>query len=186
MIRKSLIALIAAMLPLVSCVKEEQKTEILLNLEQVSLTEGETLQLTVAVSASSSTSSIEWSSLNEKVAVVKDGLVTAVNPGETWIYASLGDVKEGCLVRVGELVVMHRIYLCRLVVPTIHHILVLGVVVVEEDVTIKFCPLASTPPIRVVHRKDLGRGYARLTVYRECRGGIRTICRTRHRDTLVG
>ena len=46
MIRKSLIALIAAMLPLVSCVKEEQKTEILLNLEQVSLTEGETLQLT--------------------------------------------------------------------------------------------------------------------------------------------
>lgn len=102
MIRKSLIALIAAMLPLVSCVKEEQKTEILLNLEQVSLTEGETLQLTVAVSASSSASSIEWSSLNEKVAVVKDGLVTAVNPGETWIYASLGDIKEGCLVRVVE------------------------------------------------------------------------------------
>ena len=102
MIRKSLIALIAVMLPLVSCVKEEQKTEILLNLEQVSLTEGETLQLTAAVTASSSASSIEWSSLNEKVAVVKDGLVTAVNPGETWIYASLGDIKEGCLVRVVE------------------------------------------------------------------------------------
>ena len=102
MIRKSLIALIAAMLPLVSCVKEEQKTEILLNLEQVSLTEGETLQLTAAVTASSSASSLEWSSLNEKVAVVKDGLVTAVNPGETWIYASLGDIKEGCLVRVVE------------------------------------------------------------------------------------
>lgn len=102
MIRKSLIALIAAMLPLVSCVKEEQKTEVLLNLSQVSLTEGETLQLTAAVTASSSASSLEWSSLNEKVAVVKDGLVTAVNPGETWIYASLGDVKEGCLVRVVE------------------------------------------------------------------------------------
>ena len=102
MIRKSLIALIAAMLPLVSCVKEELRTEVQLNLSQVSLTEGETLQLTAAVSASSSASSIEWSSLNEKVAVVKDGLVTAVNPGETWIYASLGDVKEGCLVRVVE------------------------------------------------------------------------------------
>ena len=102
MIRKSLIALIAAMLPLVSCVKEEQKTEVQLNLSQVSLTEGETLQLTAAVTASSSASSLEWSSLNEKVAVVKDGLVTAVNPGETWIYASLGDVKEGCLVRVVE------------------------------------------------------------------------------------
>ena len=102
MIRKSLIALIAAMLPLVSCVKEEQKTEVQLNLSQVSLTEGETLQLTAAVTASSSASSIEWSSLNEKVAVVKDGLVTAVNPGETWIYASFGDIKEGCLVRVVE------------------------------------------------------------------------------------
>lgn len=102
MIRKSLIALIAAILPLVSCVKEEQKAEIQLNLSQVSLTEGETLQLTAAVSASSSASSIEWSSLNEKVAVVKDGVVTAVNPGETWVYASLGDVKEGCLVRVVE------------------------------------------------------------------------------------
>ena len=106
MIRKSLIALIAAMLPLVSCVKEEQKTEVLLNLSQVSLTEGETLQLTAAVTASSSASSLEWSSLNEKVAVVKDGLVTAVNPGETWIYASLGDVKEGCLVRVVEQTVL--------------------------------------------------------------------------------
>ena len=102
MIRKSLIALIAAILPLVSCVKEDPRTELQLNLSQVSLTEGETLQLTAAVSASSSASSIEWSSLNEKVAVVKDGLVTAVNPGETWIYASLGDVKEGCLVRVVE------------------------------------------------------------------------------------
>ena len=101
MIRKSLIALIAAILPLVSCVKEEQKTEVQLNLSQVSLTEGETLQLTAAVSASSA-STLEWSSLNDKVAVVKDGLVTAVNPGETWIYASLGDVKEGCLVRVVE------------------------------------------------------------------------------------
>ena len=101
MIRKSLIALIAALLPLVSCVKEEQKTEVQLNLSQVSLTEGETLQLTAAVSASSA-STLEWSSLNEKVAIVKDGLVTAVNPGETWIYASRGDIKEGCLVRVVE------------------------------------------------------------------------------------
>ncbi len=102
MIRKSLISLIAAILPLVSCVKEEQKTEILLNLSQVSLTEGETLQLTAAVSSSSSAPSLEWSSLNEKVAVVKDGLVTAINPGETWIYASFGDVREGCLVGVVE------------------------------------------------------------------------------------
>ena len=102
MIRKSLISLIAAILPLVSCVKEEQKTEILLNLSQVSLTEGETVQLTAAVSSSSSAPSLEWSSLNEKVAVVKDGLVTAINPGETWIYASFGDVREGCLVGVVE------------------------------------------------------------------------------------
>lgn len=102
MIRKSLFALFAAILPLLSCVKEEQKTEILLNLSQVSLTEGETVKLTAAVSASSATSSLEWSSLNEKVAVVADGLVTAVNPGETWIYASLGEVKEGCLVKVAE------------------------------------------------------------------------------------
>jgi hypothetical protein len=49
MIRKSLIALIAAILPLVSCVKEEPRTELQLNLSQVSLTEGETLQLTAAV-----------------------------------------------------------------------------------------------------------------------------------------
>ena len=101
MIRKSLIMLLAAILPLASCVKEQAQTEILLNLSQVSLVEGETIVLTAAVSPSSE-SSVQWVSVDEKVAKVENGVVTAVNPGETWVYASFGQVKEGCLIRVVE------------------------------------------------------------------------------------
>lgn len=42
---------------------------------------------------------IKWTSENEKVATVKNGLVTAVGEGMTTVYAEYADVKLSCIIR---------------------------------------------------------------------------------------
>ena len=69
---------------------------------------------------------------------------------------------------------MNGIYLRRSIVPTVHRILVFGIAMIEEDISIKLRTIAFTPSIRVTNREYLGRSNARLAIYRERRRGVRT------------
>lgn len=99
-IRKSLIAGMAALVCLASCKKEKELTDIQLNLSEVILSEGDTLILTAGVKPDADSLLLEWSTLDTTVAVVSDGIVKAVASGETYILASVGTVSKGCLVTV--------------------------------------------------------------------------------------
>ena len=101
MIKKLIMIIVAAVL-CASCVNEEKPIDLQLNLSEVSLVEGQTVTLSVSVSPSSETASILWRSLDNAVASVDNGIVTAVNPGQTWVSASVGSVEKGCLVTVTE------------------------------------------------------------------------------------
>jgi len=98
MVRKVFITILASAMLFVSCRKEESMTEILLNLTEVTLSEGESVILNAAVNPSSA--QVEWKSLDPSVARVQDGTVTAVSSGETYVLASVGEVNAGCLVTV--------------------------------------------------------------------------------------
>ena len=56
------------------------------------MTVGETLTLTVVVEPSNTTDKVEWSCLNEDVATVEDGVVTALKEGIASISAKAGKV----------------------------------------------------------------------------------------------
>ena len=87
MVRKVFITILASAMLFVSCRKEESMTEILLNLTEVTLSEGESVILNAAVNPSSA--QVEWKSLDPSVARVQDGTVTAVSSGETYVLAVL-------------------------------------------------------------------------------------------------
>jgi hypothetical protein len=44
-------------------------------------------------------SDIQWTSKNTSVAVIKNGVVTAVSSGTTWVYAEYNGTKLSCIVR---------------------------------------------------------------------------------------
>lgn len=79
-----------------------------INSTAVSLMERQTEQLSVKnLSVYGATPEVVWTSSNEAVAKVsKEGLVTAVSPGEAKIHASiareLGTISEACVVTVGN------------------------------------------------------------------------------------
>lgn len=98
MTRKALITIPVLAVMLASCRQEAALTEIRLNLTEVTLSEGQSVTLSAAVTPSSSV--FGWKSLDPSVARVQDGLVTAVSSGETYVLASAGGVNAGCLVTV--------------------------------------------------------------------------------------
>ena len=71
------------------------------------------------------------------------------------------------IVWIAILVVVYGVDLYWWIVPTVYRILVRRVVVIKRERSIKLCTLAFTPPIRIVHREDLGCGYTILAIYRE-------------------
>lgn len=83
----------------------EAEPEITLSLDKtaLSITEGKTAEITATVVPEEKASEIEWSSSDETVATVENGVVTAVSKGEATVTAKIGDVSAECQVTVTEL-----------------------------------------------------------------------------------
>ena len=62
------------------------------------MTVGETLQLVANVTPENCTQKVEWTSLMEETATVKDGLVTALKEGIASISAKVGEYQTGCRI----------------------------------------------------------------------------------------
>lgn len=75
---------------------------ISLSEDQATLNRGETLALTVSYQPEDTVSdrTVTWSSADEKVVAVKDGLLTAMGGGETVVTARVGALTALCTVKV--------------------------------------------------------------------------------------
>ena len=81
--------------------KEIPVTGITIEPTSVTIEEGQTATLTATVSPADATDkTVTWSSSNEAVATVNDGIVTAVATGEATITAKAGDKSATCAVTV--------------------------------------------------------------------------------------
>ncbi len=81
-------------------VKKVEVTDVSVQPSSYTMTEGETLQLSASVSPAEADQTVEWSSMDSKIATVdiESGLVTAVGAGTTKIYArskAFPDAKKG-------------------------------------------------------------------------------------------
>ena len=76
---------------------------IMLDKTKIELEKGKQAQLSAAIEpeAVENVVSVTWTSDNEKVATVENGLVTAISTGKTQITASAGGLKASCEVSVG-------------------------------------------------------------------------------------
>ena len=68
----------------------------------INMVVGETVQLVAKVLPENTTDVVEWSSLDEEVATVKDGLVTALKEGYTSITAKAGNAVASCRIVIRE------------------------------------------------------------------------------------
>ncbi len=77
-------------------------TEVQLSQTELTMTKGETAQLTAKVLPENTTDTLTWTSSAETVATVADGKVTALKAGTATITAACGSVKAECTVTVKE------------------------------------------------------------------------------------
>lgn len=75
-------------------------TGITLDKGTLTIARGETATLTATVEPADTTNTIVWSSENDNIATVENGVVTAVGLGETTITAACGDKTASCKVTV--------------------------------------------------------------------------------------
>lgn len=75
-------------------------TGITLDKDTLTIARGETATLTATVEPADTTDKVVWSSKDDNIAIVKDGVVTAVGLGETTITAACGDKTASCKVTV--------------------------------------------------------------------------------------
>ena len=75
-------------------------TGVTLDKTTLNLMTGETAVLTAAAQPENTTDTLTWTTGNEAVATVADGVVTAVGAGSTVITATCGSVKAECTVTV--------------------------------------------------------------------------------------
>jgi uncharacterized protein YjdB len=81
-------------------------TGITLDKTAAELTEGETLTLTATVTPEDATDkTVTWTSSDETVATVKDGVVTALKAGKATITAKAGEVSAACELTVNAKVI---------------------------------------------------------------------------------
>lgn len=84
-------------------VVETSAEKIVLNKTEVSVSVGDTEQLSASVEPEDSEDmNIDWYSENETVATVKEGLITALKAGKTNIVARIGHVESKCAVTVTD------------------------------------------------------------------------------------
>lgn len=81
---------------------EEGQTVVTLDKLSLSLVKGNSETLTATVVPADKATELVWSSDNEAVATVKDGVVTAVAKGSANIKAAVGDVEAVCAVKVTD------------------------------------------------------------------------------------
>ena len=87
--------------PSLLSVSPPEATGIAFDQYSVELEAGETTTITVTLTPSNSESTINWTSSNESVATVSNGVITAVAAGSAVITASVSDdVEEECYVTV--------------------------------------------------------------------------------------
>lgn len=105
----SLFSLVALIVGIVSCQKDEDEiikidvTSVSLNLKDVILIKGDSFTLTATVKPDNATDKVvTWQSDRPDVAIVNNGVVTAVNVGDAVITASVGDCKAKCKISVQE------------------------------------------------------------------------------------
>lgn len=77
-------------------------TGIKLDRDTLTIARGETATLTATVEPAGTTDTIVWSSKDDNIATVKDGVVTAVGQGETTITATCGNQTASCKVIVNK------------------------------------------------------------------------------------
>ena len=75
-------------------------TGITLDRDTLTIARGSTATLTATVEPADTTNTIVWSSENDNIATVENGVVTAVGLGETTITAACGDKTASCKVTV--------------------------------------------------------------------------------------
>lgn len=75
-------------------------TGITLDKDTLTIARSETATLTATVEPADTTDKVVWSSKDDNIAIVKDGVVTAVGLGETTITAACGDKTASCKVTV--------------------------------------------------------------------------------------
>ena len=76
-------------------------SEVTLDQTEATVEAGQTVTLTAAVSPENATDkTVTWSTSNDTVATVSDGVVTAVAAGEATIAATAGDKRASCTVTV--------------------------------------------------------------------------------------
>ena len=78
-------------------------TGLTLDQTSVALYKGQSAYLTVAVTPSNATETVTWSSSDNSVATVSDGVVTAVGGGTATITAAAGGMSANCTVTVTEI-----------------------------------------------------------------------------------
>ena len=99
------LCLAAWVLPsLVSCTQEDTPSEnvsVTISRETLELEAGESAKLTVKIEpADAADKTVAWKSSDEKIATVKDGLVTAVAEGEAVVTVTAGGKSDSCKVVV--------------------------------------------------------------------------------------
>lgn len=77
-------------------------TGIKLDRDTLTIARGETATLTATVEPANTTDTIGWSSKDDNIATVKDGVVTAVGQGETTITATCGGKTATCKVIINK------------------------------------------------------------------------------------
>ncbi len=88
---------------LIELIVSQSQLTIELNEESVELEVGQSLKLVVTITPmSDSDQDVIWSSTDETVAVVENGVVTAVSPGECEVIAQYLDVMAMCHIKVRE------------------------------------------------------------------------------------
>ncbi len=90
-------AMLALVFGLAACGDTEVK--LTMNKFETTIEEGATEQLTLTVEGAEESDAV-WSSSNEQVATVEDGLVTAVAEGTATVTATIGEKEASCTVTV--------------------------------------------------------------------------------------
>lgn len=81
-------------------------TSITVEPSEITLAPGETASLTVAVQPEDATDEVEWSSSDEKIVTVKNGVVTAVAAGNATVTAKAGTCTASCSIVVSKMKVI--------------------------------------------------------------------------------
>lgn len=81
---------------------DKENVQITLNPTALVMNSGETKAISAIVTPLSKQNSIQWSSENESVATISNGIVTAFSPGTTRIVAAIDNVNTYCTIQVNQ------------------------------------------------------------------------------------